>query len=328
VKSPEFTILCELLDHGPDYVSGTALAHKLGMSRVGVWMHMEKLRSQGFEFEAVRNHGYRILRTPAELNSLMVHAYLKPRQQSVDLLWLTETDSTNAEAERQLAAARPTPFVVLAQQQSLGRGRFGRVWHSPGHGNLYASFVFRPRLEPARMTTFTLWMGASLCDLVANFCRIQPGLKWPNDLYFEGRKFGGMLTEARIDADQIRDLVFGLGLNVNPSPDALPESLARQATSLATCTGKPVDLNRLTAAIVGRVFSAYEQFVDGRHRDAFADLWNRYDLLRGKAVTLLHGTRRVNGIAGGIDDEGSLLIRGENGRPQRFSAGEVTLERA
>ena len=87
-------------------------------------------------------------------------------------------------------------------------------------------------------------------------------------------------------------------------------------------------LSGLTAAIVGRVFSAYEQFVDGRHRDAFADLWNRYDLLRGKAVTLLHGTRRVNGIAGGIDDEGSLLIRGENGRPQRFSAGEVTLERA
>jgi len=328
VNSPEFIILCELLDHDPDFVSGTALARKLGMSRVGIWMHMEKLRAQGFEFEALRNHGYRIRRPPAELNPLLVQAYLKPRGQPLDLLWLPETDSTNAEAERQLAAARPTPFVVLARQQSLGRGRFGRVWHSPGHGNLYASFVFRPRLEPGRMSTFTLWMGASLCDLVADFCRIQPGLKWPNDLYFGGCKFGGMLTEARIDADQIRDLVFGLGLNVNHPPDSLPSSLSGRATSLAACTGQPVDLNRLTAAIVGRVFTAYEQFVDGKHRDTFADLWNRFDILRGNAVTLIHGQQRVTGIAGGIDDEGCLLIRGENGRPRRFSAGEVTLERA
>ena len=176
MNSPEFIILCELLDHDPAFVSGTALARKLGMSRVGVWMHMEKLRAQGFEFEALRNHGYRIRHPPAGLNPLLLQAYLKPRRQPVDLLWLPEIDSTNAEAERQLAVARPTPFVVLAGRQSQGRGRFGRVWHSEGHGNLYASFVFRPRLEPGRMTTFTLWMGANLCDLVANFCRIQPGI--------------------------------------------------------------------------------------------------------------------------------------------------------
>jgi BirA family biotin operon repressor/biotin-[acetyl-CoA-carboxylase] ligase len=328
MKSPEFVILCELLEGEPGFVSGSALARKLGMSRVGVWMHMEKLRAQGFEFEAVRSRGYRVSRYPAGINPLLVQAYLKPRLHPTDILWLTEVDSTNAEAERQLAAGRAAPFVVLARRQSLGRGRFGRVWHSGDAGNLYASFVFRPHLEPGRMTTFTLWMGANLCDLVANFCRIRPGLKWPNDLYYEGRKLGGMLTEARIDADQIRDLVFGLGLNVNGPPGSLPPALSRQATALAQCTGQPVDLNRLTAAIVGRVLSAYKQFVDGSHRDAFADLWNRYDLLRGKPVALTQGSRRVVGIAAGIDDEGALLIRGENGRPRRFSAGEVTLEKS
>jgi BirA family biotin operon repressor/biotin-[acetyl-CoA-carboxylase] ligase len=326
MKSPEFVILCELLGNEPGFVSGSALARKLGMSRVGVWLHMEKLRAEGFEFEAVRSRGYRIGSCPAGINPLLVQAYLKPRPHPVDLLWLTDVDSTNAEAERQLASGRGTPFVVLARRQSLGRGRFGRVWHSESDGNLYASFVFRPHLSPDRMTTFTLWMGANLCDLVANFCRIRPGLKWPNDLYYEGRKLGGMLTEARIDADQIRDLVFGLGLNVNGPPGSLPPALTRQATTLAQCTGQPVALNRLTAAIVGRVLSAYEQFVDGSHRDAFADLWNRYDLLRGQPVSLMQGSRRVFGVAAGIDDEGALLIRGKNGPPQRFSAGEVTLE--
>lgn len=326
MNPPELVILRELLDHEPAFVSGNLLAGKLGMSRVGVWMHMGKLREQGFEFEAVRSRGYRLVKRPAGLNPLLVQAHLKPGTRQIDVLCLPEVDSTNDEAERQLASGRTTPFVVLARRQTLGRGRFGRVWHSEDNGNLYASFVFRPHLEPGRMQTFTLWMGANLCELVANFCHIQPGIKWPNDLYFAGRKIGGMLTEARVDADQIRDLVFGLGLNVNSPLAALPAELARQATTLADSTGHPLDLNRLTAAIIGRVLFAYEQFVEDSHRSTFADLWNRFDLLRGKPVTLVQGARRIAGIAGGIDDEGSLLIRGENGRPQRFHAGETTLE--
>ncbi|HUL53893.1 MAG TPA: biotin--[acetyl-CoA-carboxylase] ligase [Opitutaceae bacterium] len=325
MNPPELVILRELLDREPGFVSGTALARKLGMSRVGVWMHMGKLRAQGFAFEAVRSRGYRLVRRPTGLNPLLVLAHLKPGSRQADLLCLPEVDSTNDEAERQLAAGRPTPFVVLARRQTVGRGRFGRVWHSEDNGNLYASFVFRPQLEPGRMQTFTLWMGANLCELVANFCHIEPGIKWPNDLYFSGRKLGGMLTEARVDADQIRDLVFGLGLNVNCPRAALPAALVPQATTLAECTGHPLDLNRLAAAIIGRVLAAYEQFVEDSHRSTFADMWNRFDLLRGKPVTLVQGSRRVAGIAGGIDDEGSLLIRGENGRPQRFHAGETTL---
>jgi BirA family biotin operon repressor/biotin-[acetyl-CoA-carboxylase] ligase len=326
--SPELVILRELLARPSDFVSGNLLAGKLGMSRVAVWQHMRRLHAQGFRFEAVRSRGYRLVKRPAGLNLLLVQAHLQPRGRRLDILCLPEIDSTNDEAERQLAAGRSAPFVVLARRQTLGRGRFGRVWHSEDNGNLYASFVFRPHLEPGRMQTFTLWMGANLCELVANFCQIEPGIKWPNDLYFEGRKLGGMLTEARVDADQIRDLVFGLGLNVNSSPATLPAELARRVTALAHSAGHPLDLNRLTAAIIGRVLSAYDLFVEDGHRDTFADLWNRFDLLRGRPVTLVQGARRIVGVAGGIDDEGSLLIRGENGRPQRFHAGEVTLEKS
>ena len=325
--SPELVILRELLAHDSAFVSGSLLARKLGMSRVGVWMHMGRLRTQGFVFEAVRSRGYRLSAWPASLNPLLVQAHLKPRTRQLDILCLPEVDSTNDEAERQLAAGRAAPFAVLARRQTLGRGRLGRVWHSEDNGNLYASFAFRPQLAPGRMQTFTLWMGANLCELVANFCQIEPGLKWPNDLYYHGRKLGGMLTEARIDSDQIRDLVFGLGLNVNSPAAALPPELNRHAITLAGSTGQPLDLNRLTAAIIGRVLSAYERFVEDGHRDTFADLWNRFDILRGRPVTLLQGTRRITGIAGGVDDEGSLLIRGEHGRPQRFHAGEVTLEK-
>jgi BirA family biotin operon repressor/biotin-[acetyl-CoA-carboxylase] ligase len=328
MSSTELVILRELLAREPEFLSGTELARKLGMTRVSVWLHMEKLRAQGFTFEAARSRGYRIAQRPTGLHQGLIQAHLKGRRPHLVISLLDEVDSTNDEAARQLAAGRSAPFVVLARQQTRGRGRLGRSWHSEANGNLYASFAFRPRVAPSRMAIFTLWMGVNICELIANFTKLAPGIKWPNDILFDGRKAGGMLTEARIDADQIRDLIFGLGLNVNSSTDAWPAELARRAVSLAEQVNAPLDVNRFTAALVGRVLLAYEQFTEGDHASSFADLWQRYDVLRGNRVALLQGDRRITGTAMGIDDEGSLLIRAVNGRLQRFHAGDVTLEKA
>jgi BirA family biotin operon repressor/biotin-[acetyl-CoA-carboxylase] ligase len=324
----EHVILRELLARDPDWVSGSALAAKLGVSRVAVWQHMEKLRAAGFGFEAQRSRGYRIATRPATLYAPLIETLLKVRPRNFSLLVLDEVDSTNDEAARQLSAGRPVPFAVLARRQTRGRGRFGRTRHSESDSNLYSSFAFRPRVEPERMQTFTLWMGLNVCELLANFASVTPGIKWPNDILFNGRKAGGMLTEARIDADQIRDLIFGLGLNVNSPAGGWPGDLSRRAVALADVTGAPLDLNRLAAALIGRVLLAYQIFADGDHLKTFADLWHRYDLLRGRPVALLEGGRRHYGIVNGLDDEGALLLRDEQGKVHRFRAGEVTLEKS
>ena len=324
---PEVLILEALLAAEPGVVSGTVLAQRLGVSRVAVWQHMARLRAQGFAFEAVRARGYRLTARPATLNATLIAAHRRDHTGPFSLLLLDETDSTNDEAARELGAGRAAPFAVFARRQTKGRGRLGRTWHSADNGNVYASFAFRPRLVPARMQTFTLWMGVNLCELIANFCQTAPGLKWPNDLLFDGRKAGGMLTEARMDADQIRDLVFGLGLNTNSPAGHWPRELAGRAVSLAEHTRRPLDLNRFAAALIGRVLFAYDRFVDGTYQKTFADLWNRYDILRGRSVTVLQGDQRVTGEALGIDDEGALLLRTAKSRTERFRAGEVTLEK-
>ena len=321
----EVTILRELLAAETGFVSGTRLARTLGISRVAVWMQLQKLTKQGFVFEAVRSRGYKLAKTPGLLHAGLVHAYLSGRPRPPHVICLDSVDSTNSEAERQLAAGCPVPLVILARAQTQGRGRRGRAWHSAATGNLYTTFVFRPQLDPSRMQDFTLWMGLNICELIVNFCKINPGLKWPNDILIEGRKAGGMLTEARIDSDQIRDLVFGLGLNLNGLACDLPPELQRTATSLADATGTPIDLNRFAAALIGRVLSAYGQFADGAHREKFTELWPRYDVLRGHPVTVIQGTRRITGVATGIDNEGSLIVRLNTGRTERFRAGEVTL---
>jgi BirA family biotin operon repressor/biotin-[acetyl-CoA-carboxylase] ligase len=324
----EHVILRELLARDPNWVSGSALAAKLGVSRVAVWQHMEKLRAAGFTFEAQRSRGYRVASRPAAIYGPLIETLLKSRPRNFSLVVLDEVDSTNDEAARQLAAGRPVPFAVLARRQTRGRGRLGRAWHSASPANLYASFAFRPRVEPERMQTFTLWMGLNICELLVNFAGITPGIKWPNDILFDSRKAGGMLTEARVDADQIRDLVFGLGLNVNSPTEGWPADLARRAIALSDVTGSPLDINRLAAALIGRVLLAYQTFADGEHLKTFADLWHRYDLLRGKPVALLEGGRRHHGTVSGLDDEGALLLRNEQGKVQRFRAGEVSLEKS
>ena len=323
----EVTILRELLAGDSGYVSGTRLAKLLGLSRVAVWMQLQKLTRQGFVFEAARSRGYRLVQAPSQLHHALIQAHLAGRARQPNLITLDKVDSTNSEAERHLAAGSRLPLVILAREQTQGRGRRGRVWHSPLAGNLYGTFVFRPKIEPARLQDFTLWMGLNICELVANFCKLEPGLKWPNDLLVSGRKAGGMLTEARIDSDQVRDLVFGLGLNLNARAADLPRELARTAISLAEAAGAPVEVNRFAAALIGRVLTAYGQFIDGDYRDKFAALWARFDVLRGRPVTVTQGDRTVAGMATGIDDEGSLIVRTGPGRMERFRAGEVTLSR-
>ncbi len=327
MPTTEHLILRELLAREPKWVSGTALAAKLGVSRVAVWQHMEKMRALGFTFEAQSSRGYRLVGRPPTLHAALIETQLKVRPRGFSLLVLDEVDSTNDEANRQLSAERPVPFAVLARRQTKGRGRFGRVWHSESSANLYASFAFRPRVESGRMPTFTLWMGVNICELLANFLGVAPGIKWPNDIVFADRKAGGMLTEARVDADQIRDLVFGIGLNVNSPTGTWPADLARRAVTLGEVAGQPLDLNRLAAALVGRVLLAYQTFVDGRHLETFADLWNRFDVLRGRTVTLVEGGRKHHGIVSGLDDEGSLVLRDAAAGMRRFRAGEVTLEK-
>ena len=162
----------ELLNSRTSWVSGAALAGKLGVSRVAVWHHMAKLKEEGFQFEARRARGYRLLQPPPGLHAGLIDLQMKVRPEGFSFVLLDEVDSTNDEASRQLGAGRPVPFAVLAHRQTQGRGRSGRTWHSEANGNLYASFAFRPRVPPRDMTTFTLWMGVNVCELIENFARV------------------------------------------------------------------------------------------------------------------------------------------------------------
>ena len=322
--SPDLTIVRTLLDSGDGFVSGSDLAKTLGISRVAIWQHMEKLRDRGFIFEAIRSRGYRLAERPTKLDALMIEARL-PTSTPCRVITLETVDSTNDEAMRQLSAGTSTPLVVISREQTKGRGRLGREWLSEPNGNLYLSFAFNPEVTPDQLPTITPWVGVNLCHLLASYARVSPQIKWPNDLQLNGLKVAGILTEARLDADRIRDLVIGCGLNLNAPTAGWSGELAGRAIALDEVATKPIDLNHFAATFVGKLLVACQEFHDGQYHDRLAELWHRYDALRDREITLLHGREEVTGIAHGIDADGSLLLKTDGGFPQRFRAGEVTI---
>ncbi len=315
-----------MLAAGTGFVSGTKLATQLGISRVAVWQHMEKLRDQRFVFEAVRSRGYRLTHRPATLNALLIEAHL-PSATNCRIICLDTVDSTNDEAMRLVGQGMATPLVVIAQEQTQGRGRLGRTWLSEPNGNLYVTFGLRPAIPPSRLATITPWIGVNLCHLIANYCRISPQIKWPNDLLIDGRKAGGILTEARIDADHIRDLVIGFGLNLTRPRRGWTGDLAHRAIALDEVTRTPIDINHFAAALVGRILAAAQAFQAGEHGEKLAEWWQRYDALLNREVTVLHGRTAIAGRGAGIDPDGALVLKRSNGQHQRFHAGEVTIAR-
>ncbi len=318
-------IIQSLLKKAPGFVSGNAIAEELGISRVAVWARLEKLREAGFVFEAIRHTGYRLVEEPSELYGPLLRAYLTLYGCTANLLCYPELDSTNSEAERQLADGREAPFAVLTSRQRQGRGRLGRKWHSPEEGNCYLSLAFRPQMSPRNMQLFTLWMGVHFCQELQNLCRLPLMLKWPNDLVLHMKKAGGMLTEARIDADSTRDLVFGFGLNVNGRCEEWPETIANGAISLAGAKGEPIPINPLTARLVVCGVRACDEFCRGVGVDEFPALWERYDYLKGKMVKAHGDEGDIQGIAEGIEENGALRLRAEDGDIVRLRAGDVSL---
>jgi BirA family biotin operon repressor/biotin-[acetyl-CoA-carboxylase] ligase len=217
---------------------------------------------------------------------------------------------------------------VLARTQKAGRGRLGRKWHSAPSGNLYLSLAFRPFIPPERLKPFTLWMGLALCAHVEKSLGLKLGLKWPNDLQSpDGRKVAGMLTEARLDADSVRELVFGVGLNLTGASKDFPADLRATAGSLEAALGSPLDLNREAAGVIAALFRAWEQFEEGTWSRSFRKLWSHHDVLAGKSVRVGLRGDPVAGVVDGIDDEGSLILRTGGGRRAIVSSGEVTLRK-
>jgi BirA family transcriptional regulator, biotin operon repressor / biotin---[acetyl-CoA-carboxylase] ligase len=318
-------LLAHMLQHPGTFVSGQQLADHLGVSRVAVWSRIQRLMRAGFGFRARRNCGYQLTHEPLRISEPLLRAWWLHRAIDAPLHFHSETDSTNSRASALLASGSSDPLVVVAARQTAGRGRFGRVWHSPPDGNLYASLAFRPNREPAMLQTVTLWLGLALCHRLNSRWNLPVRIKWPNDLWLGDRKVCGMLCEARVDADATRELVFGFGLNINSDPLAWPADLQSSAAALATAHRACLPWHELSSDLILHLLTAWHQFMAGNCTEPLLELWGHYDLLAGRPIWATLNNQPLTGVADGVEPNGHLRLQLADGSLRLLAAGEVSL---
>lgn len=233
-----------------------------------------------------------------------------------------QTTSTNDVARQLARDGAPEGTVVLAEQQHRGRGRQGRNFVSPAGVGIYMSLLLRPQIELSRLPQLTLLAAVATAEAIAEVSSLPVELKWPNDVMVHGKKAGGILTESVFQADLSPVAIVGIGINVNTALEQFPADLRHQVTSLALAAGRFVPRLRLAAAILDRYEPLYHTFQQ-RGLMPILPRWLHYGRIAGKPVRCNTERGIEEGVALGLDEDGALLIRGQDGSRLRIVSGEV-----
>jgi BirA family transcriptional regulator, biotin operon repressor / biotin---[acetyl-CoA-carboxylase] ligase len=308
-------------------VSGGELSRKLGVSRAAIWAHIEELRANGYDIEASPHLGYRLLGVPDILHADDLYSRLgRTRVIGREIQVFEETTSTNDLMGRLARGGVKEGVVIFAESQSKGRGRLGRRWISPARKGLWFSVLLRPDIQPQAATQLTIAAATALARAITLQTGIVPEIKWPNDILIRGKKIAGILTEMSAELDHLKEVVLGIGIDVNLEANEFPAALRKTATSIRIESGQTVDRAGLAVAILRELDRDYERIKRGEF-DVVAEQCQEHCSTIGSQVSIRVGDRVVRGLAESLDADGALLLRGQHGYLERIIGGDVTMEK-
>ncbi|MEQ6000059.1 biotin--[acetyl-CoA-carboxylase] ligase [Bacillus amyloliquefaciens] len=304
---------------GDGFISGQKISDALGCSRTAVWKHIEELRKEGYEVEAVRRKGYRLIKKPGKLSESEIRFGLKTEVLGKQLHYRDVLPSTQKTAHELANDGAPEGTLVVADKQTAGRGRMARVWHSQEGNGIWMSLILRPDVPLQKTPQLTLLSAVAVVQAIEAFTGVQPAIKWPNDLMIHGKKAVGILTELQAEEDRVRSVILGIGINVNQQETDFPGELQDIATSLSMEAGEKID----RAGLIQEILLTFEKRYQDYLKHGFKPiklLWESYAVGLGNELRArtLQGT--FYGKSLGIDDEGVLLLETKDGIKKIYSA--------
>ena len=305
-----------LAERAGQEISGQELADSLGVSRTAVWKAVNGLIAEGCEIEAGRNRGYRLVNDGDLLSVGAVRAFLPYEMQDNEIILLKTVDSTNTYAKKLAADGAEDGTMVIAREQTAGRGRRGNSFYSPPKSGLYMTVILRPELHAADIDLFTVCAGCGVCRAVEELSGTKPLIKWVNDVYLEGKKICGILSEAASDFESgtVDSVVTGIGINI--STEDFPDGLGNKAGSI----GIQVSRARLAAAVYRELI-----YCLGRSREENIAEYKARSLVLGREVSFVQNGVEYSGKAVDIDDSGRLLVVAGDGE-MKLNSGEVSVK--
>lgn len=263
----------------------------------------------------------------SQLSAAAIAAALTTRRLGHPSLYFSQVGSTNDMAHEQAVAGAADGLLIVADEQTAGRGRLNRSWWAPPGACLLLSLVLRPALPLTQAGQLTMCLGLGAAEGIERHTGLQAVLKWPNDLQLNGRKLGGMLTQLGATGDRLDYAVLGLGINVNVMFDVAlhpPSDLIHTATSLQMALGQSVDRLALLVAILTATEAWYDRILRG---ETLHEAWAaRLDTL-GRWITVTSPTNVLSGMATGVTSEGGLVLHDASGREHVVWGGDITTAR-
>jgi BirA family biotin operon repressor/biotin-[acetyl-CoA-carboxylase] ligase len=304
--------------------SGEDLSRLLHCSRTAVWKHIQSLKTRGFEFESAPRRGYRLVREPDSLDAALLASRLTTNRFGRRLNVLGTVDSTQSIAQQWIADGAEEGALVLAEEQTGGRGRRGRPWHSPPGKGVWMSLVLQPQIPLQFTPQLTLLTAVAVCRAIGNLTQLPIGIKWPNDLLIRGKKVCGILLESKAEDERLVQVIAGIGISANLALEDFPETLRDIATSLMIESGRRVDRHEL----IGEVLSQLEQLYDLYLSQGFEPirlLWEALNVTVGRELLIQHGSESIQAVATGIDKQGALEVRTSDGQTRKIYSGELEM---
>lgn len=305
-------------------VSGEQLSQSLGVSRTAVWKQIKALRELGYRIAGSPRTGYLLEGVPDLLYPREIKKGLGTRSFGQEIFHFRRVGSTNQVAFDLARRGYPEGTVVVAEEQTAGRGRWQRSWFSPPETGIWLTLILRPDMAPVKVSQVTLVAGVACARAIHGCLGFRPAIKWPNDLLYNDKKFCGILVEMEAAAEQVHFLVVGIGINVNQEESDFPPELRETAASLRMVTGSRVARVPLVRRILEILEEDYQDFCSNGFTGA-RERWLEYETTLGKTVQVRLGEKQIMGTAEDLDADGNLLLRLKDGKLQRFNSGELTL---
>jgi BirA family biotin operon repressor/biotin-[acetyl-CoA-carboxylase] ligase len=323
--STKQNLLVYLKEGKGTWVSGESLAHRMTISRTAIWKHIRTLREEGYVIESSHKKGY-LLKQSSDL--LLVNEIQEGLNTSVfgkrSIHYFSHTDSTNNRAKLFASEGAPEGTLIVAEEQTSGRGRRGRRWFSPSSEGIYTSIILRPSISPNEAPKLTLMASVAVAETLLSMTSLALSIKWPNDIIINGRKIAGILTEISTEMERIDYVVIGVGINVNTPRKSLPSDIKDTATSVLMETGKPFPRIALLRAYLEWLEIYYTTFMT-KGFEPVMKRWKHLAGMIGRNISVDLIDRIRTGEVLDVDKDGFLILREQDGTLERIISGDVTL---
>ena len=319
------TIVELLKNAGGDFVSGESIAGELGISRTAVWKHIQKLRDNGYAIISRERRGYKLKDAPDLLLPSEIQIGLDTQIIGKEMEYRPSVDSTNRLAKALAYHGAAEGTIVVAEEQTGGKGRLERKFFSPRGKGIWFSVILRPNFLPHDAPKCTLMAAVAVAEAMARF-NMKAQIKWPNDIMFDGRKLVGILTEITGEIAKITYLVVGIGINVNISRDEFPEELQDVAASLSEICGEEISRVKLFRAVLEEFDKLYRE-INSSGFDNVLKIWRKYNITLGKnvrVVSAIDDGETFTGRAVDLNSDGALIVETDNGLRAVY-AGDVSI---